>query len=312
MTTTTRDQAITDGATAIKAAWQDRFKESINDGTLLIILAQIFMESQFGRAIQGYAPIFWGTNNYGAIQAIASWCSAHKNDPGYGYILTGDVHADGTAYVYPYQVLPTQIASAESYLHFVFEVKGVNKHAVFTPAFYALALKHVGYYEATVEHYIQMINNGIELIQHALSLNLTPSDVTKPTGDDFPPNAFDGKHLPMRVTLFGESPPDHHSFNLKTVLGYQGALKYLASIDPVLSDINPGPVDGIDGPQTKSAVKEFQRLTDCLIDGIVGPQTQTAIYKALEHIDSKVLAAETVSEERIADSSNSEGATSST
>ena len=41
--------------------------------------------------------------------------------------------------------------------------------------------------------------------------------------------------------------------------------------------IDPGPVDGIMGPRTKAAVKEFQQQNGLAVDGIVGPQTSAVL-----------------------------------
>lgn len=40
---------------------------------------------------------------------------------------------------------------------------------------------------------------------------------------------------------------------------------------------NPGPIDGINGPQTKAAVKAFQKANGLTPDGIVGPKTMAAL-----------------------------------
>lgn len=36
---------------------------------------------------------------------------------------------------------------------------------------------------------------------------------------------------------------------------------------------DPGPIDGVDGPKTKSAIKEFQKSQNLTADGRLGPQT---------------------------------------
>lgn len=41
-----------------------------------------------------------------------------------------------------------------------------------------------------------------------------------------------------------------------------------------------GPVDGIYGIKTKTAVQKFQQDNNLIVDGIVGPQTQAALSKA--------------------------------
>ena len=43
---------------------------------------------------------------------------------------------------------------------------------------------------------------------------------------------------------------------------------------------DPGTVDGIFGPNTERAVKEFQTNNGLDVDGIVGPRTWTALEEA--------------------------------
>lgn len=42
-------------------------------------------------------------------------------------------------------------------------------------------------------------------------------------------------------------------------------------------DYDPGPIDGINGPNTCAAIKEFQREHGLVVDGIAGPNTQNAL-----------------------------------
>jgi hypothetical protein len=46
-------------------------------------------------------------------------------------------------------------------------------------------------------------------------------------------------------------------------------------------NFDPGPIDGIFGPKTESAVKQFQETNRLVVDGIVGPNTQRALCSAL-------------------------------
>jgi len=57
--------------------------------------------------------------------------------------------------------------------------------------------------------------------------------------------------------------------------------------DPAIADIqrallaqgfNPGPIDGLSGPQTTAAVKAFQRAKGLQVDGLVGPITRAALF----------------------------------
>jgi peptidoglycan hydrolase-like protein with peptidoglycan-binding domain len=45
--------------------------------------------------------------------------------------------------------------------------------------------------------------------------------------------------------------------------------------DPTM---DPGPVDGIFGPHTETAVKAFQTFSSLTVDGEVGPKTWTALH----------------------------------
>lgn len=44
----------------------------------------------------------------------------------------------------------------------------------------------------------------------------------------------------------------------------------------------PGPVDGLMGPKTRAAVRQFQTDAEIKVDGIVGPQTRRALDEAID------------------------------
>jgi lysozyme len=75
----------------------------------------------------------------------------------------------------------------------------------------------------------------------------------------------------------GGSVVDPRSFDLTTVIGVQRALNFLKIAEPPLIE------DGVDGPKTKAAVREFQRDNGLEVDGVVGGNTRaklTQIYVA--------------------------------
>jgi peptidoglycan hydrolase-like protein with peptidoglycan-binding domain len=63
--------------------------------------------------------------------------------------------------------------------------------------------------------------------------------------------------------------------NLDTLAGVQTALGHLG--------YDPGDIDGLDGPNTRAAVKTFQEATGVGVDGIAGPVTKKALKAALDH-----------------------------
>lgn len=62
--------------------------------------------------------------------------------------------------------------------------------------------------------------------------------------------------------------------NLEALDGVQKALQTLG--------LNPGSVDGKDGPNTQRAVREFQASQSIKIDGIVGPETRQSLVTELQ------------------------------
>jgi peptidoglycan hydrolase-like protein with peptidoglycan-binding domain len=64
-------------------------------------------------------------------------------------------------------------------------------------------------------------------------------------------------------------------FDLQTVIGVQRALNFLKVVNPPLIE------DGVNGPKTRVAVREFQRANDLRVDGVVGEKTRAALKAAL-------------------------------
>lgn len=62
--------------------------------------------------------------------------------------------------------------------------------------------------------------------------------------------------------------------DLASITGLQLALARLG--------FDPGPVDGLNGPELRAAIVAFQRVRGLTADGIAGPRTKSAILAALE------------------------------
>jgi murein L,D-transpeptidase YcbB/YkuD len=60
----------------------------------------------------------------------------------------------------------------------------------------------------------------------------------------------------------------------KNVAGIQKALQRLG--------FDPGQIDGVMGPDTRAAIKQFQEANGLAVDGIPGPKTQAALARALK------------------------------
>ena len=94
------------------------------------------------------------------------------------------------------------------------------------------------------------------------------------------------------IELPEKSPAEHLSFELETSQptlrrGSSGsAVKTLQARLQTLG-FDPGPIDGIFGSGTDSAVRAFQRARGLGVDGIVGPQTWAALYASPAPAPSK-------------------------
>jgi len=64
-------------------------------------------------------------------------------------------------------------------------------------------------------------------------------------------------------------------FDLDAVLGVQRALNVLKVVTPPLIE------DGVNGPKTRAAVREFQRSRELIVDGAVGENTRAALKEVL-------------------------------
>jgi len=65
------------------------------------------------------------------------------------------------------------------------------------------------------------------------------------------------------------------AFDLATIIGVQRALNFLQVVTPPLIE------DGVNGPKTRGAVREFQRAHELVVDGVVGEKTQANLADAV-------------------------------
>ncbi len=75
---------------------------------------------------------------------------------------------------------------------------------------------------------------------------------------------------------FTHNSPKFGSINLDTILGVQKALNALG--------YDAGNEDGIDGPNTKDAVGEFQSEHGLEADGKAGPKTKQSLIGVLDKV----------------------------
>ena len=60
-------------------------------------------------------------------------------------------------------------------------------------------------------------------------------------------------------------------FDLATVIGVQRAFNFLKVVEPPLIE------DGVNGPKTNAAVREFQKANGLVVDGVIGEKTRAAL-----------------------------------
>jgi N-acetylmuramoyl-L-alanine amidase len=94
-----------------------------------------------------------------------------------------------------------------------------------------------------------------------------------------PPDALDGE---LKVWVEEAYPDFADTWTLK--LGHLDPVEDLTGVQARLNNLgyDCGPVDGVNGPRTKAAVRAFQKNQGLDVDGIPGPNTQAALQG--EHI----------------------------
>ncbi len=105
--------------------------------------------------------------------------------------------------------------------------------------------------------------------------NTTVSAIEKANPGVNPNRLFIGQVICIPMATPPTPPPTNNCPTLK--MGSQGSSVVELQRLLLSNGFNPGPVDGIFGNQTHSAVTAFQRSRGLAVDGIVGVQTWTAL-----------------------------------
>lgn len=89
-----------------------------------------------------------------------------------------------------------------------------------------------------------------------------------------PADAMDGE-----LRVWADEVYDDYSLSWVLKLGQLDPPDTLTGIQSRLNNLgyDSGPIDGINGPRTKAAVKAFQRDHGLDVDGVAGPKTQSAL-----------------------------------
>ena len=92
-----------------------------------------------------------------------------------------------------------------------------------------------------------------------------------------PPAAQQGK-----LTLWFGGRPEGPNAQFPLDIASLDPTDYLSGVQGRLNNLgyDAGPVDGLDGPRTRSGVKAFQEDNDLQIDGIAGPKTKKKLKEA--------------------------------
>ena len=118
------------------------------------------------------------------------------------------------------------------------------------------------------------IKSGDTFYTLAQRFNTTVAAIEKANPGVDPNRLFIGQVICIPTT----TPPTPPSQSCPTLrMGSQGASVVQLQTLLLANGFNPGPIDGIFGSNTQSAVMAFQRSRNLTVDGIVGVQTWTAL-----------------------------------
>lgn len=102
--------------------------------------------------------------------------------------------------------------------------------------------------------------------------------------------ALRSQATPRSVSSPEKAPPESNNWADFADLASLEINSTAAIDDPEVRDIqtrlqnlgySPGPIDGLLGPQTEAAIREFQMARGLIVDGVVGPQTWSALEQSV-------------------------------
>jgi hypothetical protein len=165
------EQAVLDASTALAVAAQQKGL-ALSQGATMLLLAQAWFESFYGRHVAGYDETtvggatygrMQGSNNWGSIDSTAGWEAKHQA-LGYGKFAHTD-SLDGTPqtnFVAWFRVNPNQLTAAIGFLDQVLYGNPAALTAALAggPAAYAHWLKSHGYYGVTEAQYAAALSGA--------------------------------------------------------------------------------------------------------------------------------------------------------
>jgi hypothetical protein len=241
---------------ALRIAWRRLWSDQPSEKALAILLAQWALETGRGKSMVCF--------NVGNAKAT------EKED--HCYFSTLEVLPRRTANAYVHASThkhPCEIAEDNG---------GMDLKVRFKPDHPACRFRAFNTIEDGCVDYLRMLRNRFALAWPSLLAGI-PEAFVRALRQQRYFTADEAEYsrairlLFNEFVLHDEADDTIESTNVDTIAGVQKSL--------VLLSIDPGLIDGVLGPQTKSAIMRFQRHRKITADGVPGPVTREELRKAL-------------------------------